>query len=225
MSGKSIRIAPSLLSADFARLGEEIAAVERAGADLLHLDVMDGHFVPNITIGPPVLASLRKVTRLPFDVHLMIEKPERYIAAFAEAGADYLSVQVETCPHLHRVLTQIREAGCLAGAALNPGTPVAALENVLPQLDFVLVMSVNPGFGGQKFIPGALPKIAAVAELLRRAPRPVEIEVDGGIGPDNIAEVVAAGAGMLVAGSAVFGHPPYEKAIARMKEAGAAARR
>ncbi len=225
MSGKTVRIAPSLLSADFARLGEEIAAVESAGADLLHLDVMDGHFVPNITIGPPVLASLRKVTKLPFDVHLMIEKPERYIAAFAASGADYLSVQVEACPHLHRTLTQIREAGCLAGAALNPGTPVSALENVLPELDFVLVMSVNPGFGGQKFIPGALPKIAAVAELLRRAPRPVEIEVDGGIGPDNAAEVVAAGAGMLVAGSAVFGHPPYEKVIARLKEAGAPLRR
>jgi ribulose-phosphate 3-epimerase len=214
-----VRIAPSLLSADFARLGEEVAAIEAAGADLLHLDVMDGNFVPNITIGPPVVKALRKLTRLPFDVHLMIEKPERYIAAFAEAGANYLSVHAETCPHLHRTLAQIREHKCLAGVALNPSTPLEVIPQVLDQLDFVLVMSVNPGFGGQKFIPSSLGKIADLRDLLAAAPRPVEIEVDGGIGPDNAGEAAAAGARILVAGNAVFAHPPYDQAIARIRQA------
>jgi ribulose-phosphate 3-epimerase len=213
-----VRIAPSLLSADFTRLGEEIAAVETAGADLLHLDVMDGHFVPNITIGPPVVKSLRKITRLPFDVHLMIERPERYVAAFAEAGANLISVHVETCPHLHRVLAQIRECRCRAGAALNPSTPLETLTHVLDQLDFVLLMSVNPGFGGQAFIPSALPKIADLRDLLASAPQAVEIEVDGGIGPDNAGSVAEAGARLLVAGSAVFGQPPYDHAIARIRQ-------
>src|SRR5512138_1081438 len=167
-----VRIAPSLLSADFSRLGEEVAAVEAAGADLLHLDVMDGHFVPNITIGPPVVKALRRLTRLPFDVHLMIEAPERYIPAFAEAGANSISVHAETCPHLHRTLAQIRENRCLAGVALNPSTPLEHLVHVLDQLDFVLVMSVNPGFGGQAFIPSALPKISDLRDLLATAPSP-----------------------------------------------------
>ncbi len=214
-----VRIAPSLLSADFARLGEEIAAVEAAGADVLHLDVMDGHFVPNITIGPPVVKSLRKLTRLPFDVHLMIERPERHVAAFAEAGANLISVHVETCPHLHRVLAQIRECRCRAGAALNPSTPLETLTHVLDQLDFVLLMSVNPGFSGQAFIPSALPKIADLRDLLASAPETVEIEVDGGVGPDNAGAVAQAGARLLVAGSAVFGHPPYDRAIARIRQA------
>ncbi len=214
-----VRIAPSLLSADFSRLGEEVAAVEAAGADLLHLDVMDGHFVPNITIGPPVVKSLRRLTRLPFDVHLMIEMPERFVPAFAEAGANFISVHVETCPHLHRTLAQIRECRCLAGAALNPSTPLETLAHVLDQLDFVLLMSVNPGFGGQSFIPSVLPKIADLRDLLASAPHPVEIEVDGGIVPDNAGAVAGAGARLLVAGNAVFANPPYAEAISRIRQA------
>jgi len=199
-----IKIAPSVLSADFACLAEEIAKVETV-ADLLHVDVMDGHFVPNITIGPLVVEAIKKRTRLPLDVHLMIEAPERYIAAFAGAGAAILTVHVETCPHLHRTLQQIREAGMKVGVSLNPATPLAMLEHVLSDVDLVLVMSVNPGFGGQRFIPAALEKIAELARRLRALPAPPELEVDGGITLENCREVAGVGATILVAGSAIFG--------------------
>jgi ribulose-phosphate 3-epimerase len=199
-----IELAPSILSADFARLGEQARAAVAGGATLLHVDVMDGHFVPNITIGPPVVASLRKATDVPLDVHLMIEEPDRYLGAFADAGADWLSVHQEACRHLHRTLEQIRSRGLKAGAVLNPATALETLDEVLDIVDFVLVMSVNPGFGGQKFISGSLEKIRRLAE--RRAARGLNfrIEVDGGIGLDNIAQVVRAGAEVLVAGNAVF---------------------
>ena len=199
-----IKIAPSVLSADFACLAEEIAKVETV-ADLLHVDVMDGHFVPNITIGPLVVEAIKKRTRLPLDVHLMIEAPERYIAAFAGAGAAILTVHVETCPHLHRTLQQIRKAGMKVGVSLNPATPLAMLEHVLSDVDQVLVMSVNPGFGGQRFIPAALEKIAELARRLRALPAPPELEVDGGITLENCREVAGVGATILVAGSAIFG--------------------
>jgi ribulose-phosphate 3-epimerase len=199
-----IKIAPSVLSADFACLAEEIAKVETA-ADLLHVDVMDGHFVPNLTVGPLVVEAIKKRTRLPLDVHLMIEAPERYIAAFAGAGATILTVHVETCPHLHRTLQQIREAGVKAGVSLNPATPLATLEHVLSDVDLVLIMSVNPGFGGQRFIPNALEKIAELARRLRALPSPPELEVDGGIKLENCREVAGVGATILVAGSAIFG--------------------
>lgn len=199
-----IKIAPSILSANFARLGEEVSAAERAGADYIHVDVMDGHFVPNITIGPLVVAALRPVTRLPLDVHLMIENPERYIAQFAKAGADILTVQQEACAHLHRVVQQIKELGVRAGVALNPATPLGALEEILPYLDLVLVMTVNPGFGGQAFIPTMPRKIAALRETSARAGLNIELEVDGGINVETAPAVVAAGARVLVAGSAIF---------------------
>ncbi|NIP83376.1 MAG: ribulose-phosphate 3-epimerase [Gemmatimonadetes bacterium] len=201
----SVRIAPSILSADFARLAEGVARAEAGGADWIHVDVMDGHFVPNLTIGPPVVAALRKVTELPLDVHLMIERPERYIDAFADAGADWLTVHQEASVHLHRTLQSIRHHGMRAGVSLNPATSVTTLEEVLADLDMVLVMSVNPGFGGQSFIPGSTAKVARVRSLLAEAGRPeVEIQVDGGIGPDTAGEVVEAGATVLVAGAAVF---------------------
>jgi ribulose-phosphate 3-epimerase len=198
-------LAPSILSADFARLADEIAAVEAAGAGLLHLDVMDGHFVPNLTIGPPVVEAVNRVTGLPLDVHLMIEEPDRYIERFARAGADLISVHQEAVPHLHRTVAHIRECGALAGVALNPSTPIATLQEILPDLDFVLIMSVNPGFGGQRFIPSSLAKIAALREMIRQARSAARIEVDGGVGPDNAEELLRHGAGILVAGSAVFG--------------------
>jgi ribulose-phosphate 3-epimerase len=199
-----IELAPSILSADFARLGEEARAAVAGGATLLHVDVMDGHFVPNITIGPPVVASLRKASTVPLDVHLMIEEPDRYIPAFADAGADWISVHQETCRHLHRTLELIRSRGLKAGAVLNPATPVETLDEVLGIVDFVLLMSVNPGFGGQKFIPGSLEKISRLAA--QRAARGLNfrIQVDGGIALENIAGVVRAGAEVLVAGNAVF---------------------
>ncbi len=200
-----VKLAPSILSADFARLGEQVQEAEAAGADWIHVDVMDGHFVPNLTMGPVVVRSLRPRTRLPLDVHLMIEAPERLIPAFAEAGADRITVHVETCPHLHRTVQQIRGLGKKAGVALNPATPVVALEEVLPYVDLILVMSVNPGFGGQQYIPTSTRKIARVREMLDAAGLThVELEVDGGIGPHNVAEVVQAGATVIVAGSAVF---------------------
>jgi ribulose-phosphate 3-epimerase len=199
-----IKIAPSVLSADFACLAEEVAKVE-ATADLLHVDVMDGHFVPNITVGPLVVEALKQRTSLPLDVHLMIEAPERYIAAFAAAGASILTVHVETCPHLHRTLQQIREAGVQAGVSLNPATPLAMLDHVLSDVDLVLIMSVNPGFGGQRFIPGTLEKIAELAKRLRVLPSPPELEVDGGIKVENCRDVAGVGATILVAGSAIFG--------------------
>jgi ribulose-phosphate 3-epimerase len=198
-----LKIAPSILSADFAALGAEIAKVEAGGADQLHVDVMDGRFVPNLTIGPVVVAAIRKRTRLPLDVHLMIVEPERYVADFAAAGADMITVHAEACPHLQRSLTQIHELGAKAGVALNPSTPPSALAWVLDDLDLVLVMSVNPGFGGQAFLASAYPKLREVRALL--GDRPVEVSVDGGVKADNARALVEAGATTLVAGSAIFG--------------------
>lgn len=198
-------VAPSILSADFARLEEALGQLEKAQADWVHVDVMDGHFVPNITIGPPVIKCLRKYSSLPFDVHLMIEQPERYIQDFRDAGADIITVHAEACPHLNRTLQQIRETGALAGVSLNPATPVQALEEILDITDLILIMSVNPGFGGQKFIPSSLAKLQKVRQLV--ADRPIFIEIDGGVTPQNAAEIRQAGAQVLVAGSAVFNSP------------------
>lgn len=219
-----IKIAPSLLSADFARLGEEVRAVARAGADYIHVDVMDGHFVPNLTIGPLVVAAVRKVTDLPLDVHLMIEAPDRYIPDFAKAGADIITVHQEAVPHLHRTVQLIRSLGKKAGVSLNPATPVSTLDVILDDLDLVLLMTVNPGFGGQDFIPGGLGKIAALRREIDRRGLAVELEVDGGVKPDNIAAVAAAGAEVFVAGSAVFNSPDYAATIAALRASGTAAR-
>jgi ribulose-phosphate 3-epimerase len=208
-------IAPSILSADFSRLGEVLGALEGQGADWVHLDVMDGMFVPNLTIGPPVIKALRKCTSLPFDVHLMIEQPDRYLADFKDAGAEILTVHVEACTHLHRTLTAIRQLGCKAGVSLNPHTPVSAIEEVLDQLDLILVMSVNPGFGGQSFIPGTLSKLERIRQMI--ADRPIHLEVDGGITPTNAHQVIAAGANVLVAGSAVFNTPDVSAAISALR--------
>ncbi|HID88293.1 MAG TPA: ribulose-phosphate 3-epimerase [Anaerolineales bacterium] len=205
MVRSGIRIAPSILAADFARLADAVAEAEEAGADAIHVDVMDGRFVPNITVGPPVVAALRRITRLPLDVHLMIVEPERYLERFVEAGADVLTVQVEACIHLHRVLQTIRGLGAQAGVALNPATPPVALSQVLGDLDLVLVMTVNPGFGGQAFIDSMLPKIAEVRRMLDEARSPAVLEVDGGIAPRTAPHVVRAGARMLVAGEAIYG--------------------
>ena len=214
-----MRIAPSILSADFTALGEAIARVEAAGADQLHVDVMDGHFVPNLTIGPPVIESIRKRTRLPLDVHLMIEEPERWVETYVKAGADYLTIHVEACPHLERALSLIREAGAKSGVALNPATAPEVLEYVLDDLDLVLVMSVNPGFGGQSFIPTAYEKIRRLRALL--GSRDVLVSVDGGVKVDNARAIAAAGADILVAGSAIFEAPgcDYKSTIARMRAA------
>lgn len=214
-----LKISPSILSADFADLAGELHRVEAAGADWIHLDVMDGHFVPNITFGPPVIAKLRPHSKLPFDVHLMIEYPEQFIDAFAKAGSDLVSVHAEACTHLHRVLGQIRDAGMKAGVVLNPHTPVAMVENVLDMVDLVLIMSVNPGFGGQRFIPGTLRKIAQLKEMLTAAGRvdQVEIEVDGGVDPVTAPQCAAAGATCLVAGTAVFSKEDYGAAIAALR--------
>lgn len=199
-----IKLAPSILSADFSRLGEEVAEVARAGADYIHVDVMDGHFVPNITIGAPVVASIRPLTDLPLDVHLMIERPEQYISDFAEAGADIITVHVESCPHLHRAVQMIKNLGIKAGVSLNPATPLSAVEEILPDVDLALIMSVNPGFGGQSFIPATPSRIANLRRILDARGLGVEIEVDGGITPQNAREVVEAGANVLVAGNSVF---------------------
>jgi ribulose-phosphate 3-epimerase len=208
-----IELAPSILSADFARLGEEVRAALSGGATLLHVDVMDGHFVPNLTIGPPVVASLRKATEAPLDVHLMIEDPDKFIPAFLEAGADWISVHQETCRHLHRTLQMIRSKGAQAGVVINPATPVQAIGEVLDQVDFVLVMSVNPGFGGQKFIPGSLEKIRKLATMRAAKGASFRIEVDGGIALETIGDVVRAGAEVLVAGNAVFGKGDAKKNV------------
>jgi len=220
----NVRIAPSILSADFADLGGAIAAVERGGADLIHVDVMDGHFVPNITIGPPVVRSVKRVASVPLDVHLMISEPDRYIDAFAAAGAAMMSVHVEVLPHLHRTVHAIKALGVRAGVALNPATPVGALEQIAGYVDFVLVMSVNPGFGGQSFIPRSEAKVQDVRALLDRdGNAAAPIEIDGGIDRGNAARVVAAGARILVAGSAIFHAPDPERATRELKAAALAA--
>ena len=200
-----IKVAPSILSADFARLADAVAEAEAAGADYIHVDVMDGQFVPNLTVGPPVVAAIRRVTRLPLDVHLMMVQPERHLRAFADAGADILTVQVETCGHLHRVLQTIHALGMRAGVALNPATPPVMISQVLTDLDLVLVMTVNPGFGGQVFIPTMLPKIAEVRRMLDQAGSAAELEVDGGINPETAPLAVQAGARVLVAGKGIYG--------------------
>jgi ribulose-phosphate 3-epimerase len=215
----AVQIAPSILAADFAALGRDIAAAERGGADLIHVDVMDGHFVPNITMGPPVVRAIRRVATLPLDVHLMIEEPDRYIEAFASAGASMISVHVEAVPHLHRTLHFIRSLGVKAGAVLNPSSPAVLLEDVAGDLDFVLVMSVNPGFGGQVFIPHSLEKIRRVRELLTGAGSFAPIEIDGGIDASNVGQIVAAGARIIVAGSAIFGGPDAERATRELRAA------
>ncbi len=219
----SVLLAPSILSADFAALGDAVAMVERGGADLIHVDVMDGHFVPNITIGPPVVASLKRVAKVPLDVHLMITEPDRYIEAFARAGASYLSVHAEVLPHLHRTVHAIKALGVKAGVVLNPSTPVAALHDIAADVDFILVMSVNPGFGGQTFIPRSESKLREVRALLDRAGNPAPIEIDGGVDLGNIGRVVSAGARMIVAGAAVFNSPDPERATRDLKAAAAAA--
>jgi ribulose-phosphate 3-epimerase len=220
-----IRIAPSILSADFGRLAAEVEAITAGGADYVHVDVMDGHFVPNLTIGPVVIEAVRRATTLPLDVHLMIEDAERWVGAYARAGADLIGVHAEACPHLHRTIGQIRELGKKAVVVLNPATPLEAIRWVLPDLAMVLLMSVNPGFGGQRFIPSALEKITALRRMIDDAGLAVEIEVDGGIKLDNVAEVCAAGANVLVSGSGVFGTPDYGATIAELRRRGAAARR
>jgi len=219
----TVQIAPSILSADFAALGEAIAAAERGGADLIHVDVMDGHFVPNITIGPPVVKSIKRIAKVPLDVHLMIEEPDRYLEAFVEAGASMLSVHVEVLPHLHRTVHAIKALGARAGVVLNPSTPVAALSEMAADVDYVLVMSVNPGFGGQTFIPRSESKVREVRALLDRAGNRAPIEIDGGIDRHNVARVVAAGASIIVAGSAVFHGGDPERATRELKAAAVAA--
>tara|TARA_R110002050_G_scaffold300586_1_gene470645 strand:- start:19563 stop:20228 length:666 start_codon:yes stop_codon:yes gene_type:complete len=212
------KIAPSLLSADFSKLQEDITLVEEGGADVLHVDVMDGHFVPNITFGPFIVKSIKKCASIPLDVHLMIEKPERYIEDFAKAGSDYITVHVEACTHIHRVLQQIKATGAKAGVSLNPGTPLSSIEEVLGDVDLILIMSVNPGFGGQSFIEGALDKIKRLRKMLsERGLDHVEIEIDGGVKLENIAEVAAAGVDIFVSGSGIYKASDPKKMIADMK--------
>lgn len=215
---REIMIAPSILSADFTRLGEEIGDVVKAGADVIHVDVMDGHFVPNITIGPLVVKAARRATSVPLDVHLMIEDADNYIDAFAHAGADWITVHVEACVHLHRTINRIKELGKKAGVVLNPATPLSSLDYVLEDVDLVMLMSVNPGFGGQKFIPGTLEKIKGLKMMIDDRQLNVGIEVDGGISPETIRQVSAAGANIFVAGSAIYGCEQYEPVISQLKE-------
>jgi ribulose-phosphate 3-epimerase len=218
------RIAPSILSADFARLGQEVEAIERSGADWIHVDVMDGRFVPNLTLGPVIVEAVRRSTSLPLDVHLMIVEPERYIDEFVKAGAATVGVHVETCPHLHRTVAQIREAGARASVVLNPSTPAAHVELVLADVDQVLVMTVNPGFGGQRFISGMLPKIRQLRRWIDERGLAVRLEVDGGVGPGTIGLAASAGADVFVAGTAVFGAPDYAAAIAQLRREAAEAK-
>jgi ribulose-phosphate 3-epimerase len=219
----SVRIAPSILSADFAALGEAVATVERGGADLIHVDVMDGHFVPNLTIGPPVVQSLKRVAKVPLDVHLMITDPDKYIDSFADAGAAMISVHVEVLPHLHRTIGAIKALGVKAGVVLNPATPVVAIKEIAADVDFVLVMSVNPGFGGQTFIPRSESKVAEVRALLDAAGNAAPIEIDGGIDLATVGRVVRAGARILVAGSAIFHSPDPARATRELRAAAEAA--
>ncbi len=211
-------IAPSILSADFSRLGEEVKAVEKAGADLIHFDVMDGHFVPNLTVGPMVLEAVRRITKLPIDAHLMVEHPDLLVEDFIKAGANYVSVHVEASRHLHRSIQNIRSHGAKAGVALNPHTPVSSMGYILDEVDFVLVMTVNPGFGGQKFIPSAFKKVSELDRMRQEHGLKFQIEIDGGINLDNIAEVSRAGVDLFVAGSAIFGSKDYAETIGKMKQ-------
>jgi len=220
MMARPTLIAPSILSADFARLADEVAAVERGGADLLHVDIMDGHFVPNLTVGPPIVESLKKVTKLPLDLHLMMTNADAFIAEFAAAGADYLTVHVEACTHLHRTVESIKERGIKAGVTLNPATSLHTIEEILPEVDLVLIMSVNPGFGGQKFIASCLQKVAAARQMIDRIGSRALLEVDGGVKVENAAQVLTAGADVLVAGSAIFSSRDYAATIAALRAAG-----
>lgn len=214
---QKLMIAPSILSADFARLGEEVSSVLEQGADVVHIDVMDGHFVPNITIGPLVVRAVRKITAAPLDVHLMIENPDAYIDDFAAAGADWITVHVETCNHLHRTIHRIKELGCKTGAVLNPATSLSTLDYILDDLDLVMLMSVNPGFGGQKFIPSTIAKTKELKNMIDARGLSTGIEIDGGVSPDTIGAIAAAGANIFVAGSAVFGRDDYGQVIAELK--------
>lgn len=213
-----VKIAPSILSADFSRLGEEIIAAEKAGADLVHIDVMDGHFVPNITIGPLVVKAVKKVASIPLDVHLMIEDPDKYVKDFADSGADIITVHEEVCKHLHRTIQNIKECGVKAAVSINPATPVSHIKIILPYVDMVLIMSVNPGFGGQKFIPGALTKIKRLKDIINKNNYKAEIEVDGGVNIDNVAEVVKAGADIVVMGSAFYNSDNYDETVRIVRE-------
>jgi ribulose-phosphate 3-epimerase len=212
-----VKIAPSILSADFSKLGEEILAVEKGGADYIHIDVMDGHFVPNITIGPLIVEAIRPITKLPLDVHLMIENPDQYIEAFAKAGADYITVHVEASRHLHRTIQSIKSYGVKAGVVLNPATPVESIQHIIADIDMVLLMSVNPGFGGQKFIPEVLPKIRKVKEMAEQKGIDLEIEIDGGVNSETAKLCMEAGANVLVAGSAIYNEEDYAKAISLIR--------
>jgi ribulose-phosphate 3-epimerase len=216
----AIKISPSILSADFTRLGDELKAVEAAGADYIHIDVMDGRFVPNITIGPFVVEAVKRATHLPLDVHLMITAPERYITDFAKAGSSIITVHAEATKHLHRTVQAIKEAGAKAGVSLNPGTPISAIEEILPELDLVLVMSVNPGFSGQSFIAESLKKIERIRKMITACGKAIELEVDGGIKVSNIKDAIDAGADVFVSGSGVFGTGDYKKTISAMKAVG-----
>ena len=211
------KIAPSILSANFTRLGEEIKAVEKAGADYIHIDVMDGHFVPNITVGPLIAEAAKRATKLPLDVHLMIETPEKFIPDFAKAGSDIITVHAEVCRHLHRTIQQIKELGIKAGVSINPATPVSAIEHIIEDMDLILIMSVNPGFSGQGFIKASIPKIEKVRRMIDKSGLNIELEVDGGIKVENIGDISKAGADVFVAGSAIFGSKDYKKTIEMMR--------
>ncbi|HEY4485860.1 MAG TPA: ribulose-phosphate 3-epimerase [Nitrospiria bacterium] len=219
MRSKAKKIAPSILSADFAHLADEITRVTEAGADMIHIDVMDGHFVPNFTIGPPIVKAIRRVTSLPLDVHLMMTNPEDYIDEFIKAGSNYITVHVETCPHLHRTVQSIKEEGVKAGVTLNPATPLSSVEEILSEVDLLLIMSVNPGFGGQSFIPAALEKVRRARKLIDDRGLSVELEVDGGVKVDNIGVLAQAGADIFVSGSAVFQSRDYKDTIEKMRAA------